>query len=73
MLISVLGPPIAITNQEHALTDLPTGQCDKDNSLIEVLSSYTTLVCVKLTKSDQHNVGIYLNRNCLRKEIIGGG
>lgn len=58
----MLGIPI---NQENALTDLPTGQCDGDNSLIEVLSSYKPIVCVELTKSDQHNMGIYLNRSCL--------
>lgn len=33
---------------------MPTGQYDGGNSLIKVLSSKETLVCVKLTETNQH-------------------
>lgn len=35
---------------ENAPVDIPTGQSDGGNNLIDFLSSQVTLVCVKLTK-----------------------
>lgn len=49
------GPPISIISQENAPTDLPTCQFVGDISPIAILSSQTTLACVKLTNNTKHN------------------
>ena len=41
-------------NQESAPTVVPTGQCDAGGSSVELSSSQLILVCVKMTKTNQH-------------------
>jgi hypothetical protein len=49
---SWLGSPTSIIHQEKNPTDLPAGQSDRSNSLIEVSSgSQISLACVKLGRA----------------------
>lgn len=56
-----------INYQENAPTEIPVDQSDGSSSLIEVLSSLVSLVCVKLRKTNWHTMEVSLSPKRLPK------
>lgn len=51
---SRMSPPTTNNKSRQYPTDMPTGKSDRNNSLMDVLSSQMSLIYVNLTKTNQH-------------------